>query len=439
MNINKEQENIVNFVKSEISKLHEKKIDLAKTAYSYFATFGKTIGLAKINLNRFPVFGLIEYFVTIFKDNLNLIRSHSLEIINESKHINQRILLISNASLKDFNNNGHYFDRYFRINSNDYKNIIFILHYLESEIPSKIEKNIILFRNKRNNFFNGLIFFLKEKFKSKNYETSSYSNFAEKICELIKKNINILNLEKVIIPYEGQPFQQSVFAEVKMTKKEIETIGYDHSVPHSLPLNLFFRTGAPDTLIVNSKSQFENSVNFLNWPQERVKLAPSLRYQKNDKEDFKNKIFFPYQIFNPKIVLNEFNNFLSQQEDFSLNKLDIKMHPVSPFIDKQKKLKNELLNIMNKYGNKFNSKNSNKDTSIFIGATTAIIVALEKNIRVFHLCTNPILDSYSNYMWPKLRINYVSQYIFEYKVDEKNNFLTFGDNSEQFNNHYINN
>lgn len=224
-----------------------------------------------------------------------------------------------------------------------------------------------------------------------------------------------------------------------MTKKEIETIGYDHSVPHSLPLNLFFRTGAPDTLIVNSKSQFENSVNFLNWPQERVKLAPSLRYQKNDKEDFKNKIFFPYQIFNPKIVLNEFNNFLSQQEDFSLNKLDIKMHPVSPFIDKQKKLKNELLNIMNKYGNKFNSKNSNKDTSIFIGATTAIIVALEKNIRVFHLCANPILDSYSNYMWPKLRINYVSQYIFEYKVDEKNNFLTFGDNSEQFNTHYINN
>ena len=224
-----------------------------------------------------------------------------------------------------------------------------------------------------------------------------------------------------------------------MTKKEIETIGYDHSVPHSLPLNLFFRTGAPDTLIVNSKSQFENSVNFLNWHQERVKLAPSLRYQKNDKEDFKNKIFFPYQIFNPKIVLNEFNNFLSQQDDFSLNKLDIKMHPVSPFIDKQKKLKNELLNIMNKYGNKFNSKNSNKDTSIFIGATTAIIVALEKNIRVFHLCAKPILDSYSNYMWPKLRINYVSQYIFEYKVDEKNNFLTFGDNSEQFNNHYINN
>lgn len=115
------------------------------------------------------------------------------------------------------------------------------------------------------------------------------------------------------------------------------------------------------------------------------------------------------------------------------------MHPVSPFIDKQKKLKNELLNIMNKYGNKFNSKNSNKETSIFIGATTAIIVALEKNIRVFHLCANPILDSYSNYMWPKLRINYVSQYIFEYKVDEKNNFLTFGDNSEQFNTHYINN
>ena len=89
----------------------------------------------------------------------------------------------------------------------------------------------------------GLIFFLKEKFKNKNYETSSYSNFAEKICELIKKNINILNLEKVIIPYEGQPFQQSVFTEIKMTKKEIETIGYDHSVPHSLPLNLFFKNG----------------------------------------------------------------------------------------------------------------------------------------------------------------------------------------------------
>ena len=439
MNINKEQENIVNFVKSEISKLHGKKTNLAKSAYSYFATFGKSIGLAKINLRHFSIFGLIEYFITILKDNINLIRSHNLEIINKNKHTKEKILLVSNASLRDFNSNGQYIDRYFRINSNDHKNIIFILHYLDTEIPLKVQSNIILFRYKKNNFFSGLFFFLKEKFKNKNYETSSYSNFAEKICELIKKTINISNLDKVIIPYEGQPFQQSVFAEIKMIKKEIETIGYDHSAPHSLPLNLFFRTGAPDTLIVNSKSQFENSVNFLNWPQERVKLAPSLRYKKNDKEDFKNKIFFPYQIFNPKIVLNEFSNFLSQQEDFSLNKLDIKMHPVSPFIDKQKKLKNELLTIINKYGNKFNGKNSNKDTSIFIGATTAIIVALEKNIRVFHLCDNPILDSYSNYMWPKLRINYISQYIFEYMVDEKNNFLTFGDNSEQFNTHYINN
>ena len=443
MDIEKEQEKITNFVKSEINKLRKKDINIAKSSLSYFALFGETIGLAKILVFRQGFLKIINYYKTIFKDLILIAKSHNLEIVNSNIPKNAKNIVISNASFNDFQENGSYVDRYFKINSDEFRKTIFIINYSENKIPKKINDNIILFRNKKINIFSGLIYLIgkiiKETLNTKFfYELSSYSVLAENLFYFIKKNFIIENIEKIIVPYEGQPFQQFLFYKIKKINNKIINIGYDHSAPHSLPLNLFYREGAPDVLLVNSISQKENSINLLNWPKEKIKLVPSLRYSLKSEESFSNKIFFPYKIFDQDLILNHLEIFLKKQKDFSLNQMEIKMHPVSPYNKEQIKLKEKIESLLLKYTRKFTEKYINQDTSLFIGATTAIIVALEKNIKVIHLCNDPVIDSYSNYMWPRLKIKKITDYLFEYLLNEKETFLIFGKEPELFKNYYLN-
>ena len=118
--------------------------------------------------------------------------------------------------------------------------------------------------------------------------------------------------------------------------------------------------------------------------------------------------------------------------------MEIKMHPVSPYNKEQIKLKEKIESLLLKYTRKFTEKYINQDTSLFIGATTAIIVALEKNIKVIHLCNDPVIDSYSNYMWPRLKVKKITEYLFEYLLSEKETFLIFGNEPELFKNYYLN-
>ena len=70
----------------------------------------------------------------------------------------------------------------------------------------------------------------------------------------------------------------------KNINPKINIIGYDHSAPHANPLNLLYREGAPDLLFVNGKSQKNYLINYLDWPSEKIKIVPSLRYKNNSKE-----------------------------------------------------------------------------------------------------------------------------------------------------------
>ncbi len=83
-----------------------------------------------------------------------------------------------------------------------------------------------------------------------------------------------------------------------------------------------------------------------------------------------------------------------------------------------------------------NFGNKNKNTSIFIGSTTGIIVALEKNLDVFHLCFDPVFESYSEKMWPYLKVKKINDNIFVYNLKKKNTFINFGEGDSSFNQYY---
>ena len=68
--------------------------------------------------------------------------------------------------------------------------------------------------------------------------------------------------------------------------------------------------------------------------------------------------------------------------------------------------------------------------SFFIGQTTSVIVALEKNLNVIHICNNPNFDMYNSKLWNNLKVAKISNNSFEYKLLKKNSFLNFVNNSK---------
>jgi len=50
------------------------------------------------------------------------------------------------------------------------------------------------------------------------------------------------------------------------------------------------------------------------------------------------------------------------------------------------------------------------------------ILLLKKNYRILHLAMEPELQVYTKLFWPEIKVNYISENIFEYTLKEKNIF-----------------
>ena len=120
----------------------------------------------------------------------------------------------------------------------------------------------------------------------------------------------------------------------------------------------------------------------------------------------------------------------------NLKKLIVKNHPSMLNSDDHIKIKSQLENIMENYKNRFSEKTTNSNISIFIGSTTGVIVALEKKLRVIHVCFDPVLDSYSEELWPNLKVKQLSSNVFEYSLKKEGEFILFGDEANIFKKYY---
>ena len=95
-------------------------------------------------------------------------------------------------------------------------------------------------------------------------------------------------------------------------------------------------------MIVNGDSQKNYLINYLGWKKEKIKITPSLRYNKNSAEDFKNNVYFPWSIIDEKSILQSFEILFKNLEPNSLNHLNIKIHPVSSNFKQQLSFKKKI-------------------------------------------------------------------------------------------------
>ena len=84
------------------------------------------------------------------------------------------------------------------------------------------------------------------------------------------------------------------------------------------------------------------------------------------------------------------------------------------------------------YNNIF-SNTSKHSYSVFFGATSSVIEALENGSNVIHIVDNATFETYSSKLWPSINVNMINKNIFRYTLKIKNKCITFGNRQRNFN------
>jgi hypothetical protein len=446
MRIGLKQKQIIDISKKIIShdKYNENENDKV-SALTYFALWGTTPGFERIKFKLFGLKSFIRFSLSVLKDIIGIAYLEKIEIIKNKnfKAKNFKKIILSRSMISNFDKNNNYVDRYFLINSKNEQKTLFLLLHSDIRKPKKISKNIVLLCLEKKNinlFF--LIKYLLKKIKYSHFsireffkQTSSFIRTGELINNFFNKEIELKTIDFILTPYEGQPYENMVFNEVKKKNKRLITAGYDHSAPHSIPIHLIHRNFSPDLLFLNGSSQIDFLNKFLKWPKKKLKLVPSLRYTNKMKQRFNDQVFLPYEIFNEKSIIKDFKKIISRYYNNDLRYLKIKNHPLMTNSKKHKQLTLKLESVIKSSKNN-KIKKDKKKTAIFIGPTTGAIVALEKNLRVIHICFDPLFDSYSQRLWPNLKVSQITKNSFIYKLNKRNSFINFSNSKTCYKKYY---
>ena len=414
----------------KIRLIENKKTNLENVQNIYYPTFSDSVGLFEIfKLFKFKI-DYLDFYYKILKNTFSGIFFSYSKIYKSEKNINYDNLIFTWANYKNFNLNGSLNDRYFNINSRQTKNTLWVVVYSDAKIPKSIDENILIYKNFKNKFeISKFVFFiLKKIFSFKNFsfffhDISNFSFFGDNFLKDIKIYLKP-EIKKIFLPFEFQPFQNRIIYYLKQNKIKTKIIGYIHAPPLSFPSNYIYRKVSPDEIIVNGEDQYVCFNKSLNWPKKKIKVKPSTRFLKNKKIFMGNKIYFPMTIRDEKEVYKSFLYIINSSK-FCLGGIEIKKHPITAKEKKVLKFEKKLKKLL--LSEKVKKVKKNKNLSIFIGSTGAIIEALERGTKVLQICEFPLLDVYSNELWKNIVVSKIAKNIYTYKLKKKGRLIKLGD------------
>ncbi len=366
----------------------------------------------------------------IVKDILYSLNYHYHKIYESNKEYQYNKIIFTWAFKNNFKRNGSFDDRYFNVNSKNLKKTLWVVVYMSKENPNKIDNNIVLFKpiTKRSINLLSIFYFIFKNFlfifKNLKYFLTSISNenyFADIFLKGTNKFIN-KNVKLILLPYEGQPFQNRLIEMIKKKYKKVKTIGYIHSPPMAMPSNFVYKNGCPHQIILNGNDQIHCFTKLLGWKKSKIKLFPSFRFLKFNKKN-KNTIFLPLFIRNTNNVMDSLK-ILHEKNFVNLKKFKIKNHPAA--LQSKKNL--EMITKINLLSNnlKKNKEIIKNNFLIFIGTSGAIIESLERGAKVIQICDTPIFDVYSNKLWPSIKTKKIARNIYIYELKKKGSLIKLG-------------
>ena len=434
--IEKKQIFLILKVKQYLLLLKQIGIDTSKSSFCYLSTYGINPGQAKLLLWLKKNNSILNYYKTVI---IHILAISSFQNYTITKFIKKKYnnLFLTWGRKKNFKNN-YFYDDFLKARSDFFQDSIFFVIYLDDDLPKRIPKNVILFHKK--NKSRSVLFLLKKIIQTilrNNFNLnktfhylSSQTVFAELMNEQVTQIQNDTKFKKIIMPYEGQPYQNFVIK--NLTKKIInfKSIGVIHSILPALPLNLVKREGSPNHIYVSGDGQKEVLIKYCGWSNKEIFLTKSLRFNKKLDRKISGSIFFPINLNKVNKISNYFEKFLIGRKEKSLPIMKTRNHPQMKESKNHQLLEVCLNKLFKKYKNKFNP-NIKQNVCLFIGTTSAVIEFLEKNVLIIHLPIHDEFDIYTRKIWRRIQtLN--KNGVFYYKKEMKNKLVELSDDNYSF-------
>ena len=421
--------------KEYLRKYNQEKYKPDRNTNFYLASVTKSIGyyiLKKIfNIKSTSLFENFIYIISDIYFGIN----YSVKIIKRKNFKNSfSKIVLTWGFKKDFDKNGVFYDKYFNTYSSTQKKILWLIVYLDNDLPKKISSNLVVIKAKGYKILNLLswlkfLFFNTPKiFKSFDFflvNVSSFNFFSKRVIVSLKSILN-KKYDEIIIPYEGQPFQNEIIKFLKNKDKNTLVTGYIHSLPVAVPTNFIHKQFSPDRIFLNGKDQIFCFNKILGWPMKKLNYIPSLRFRKS-KIIKKKKILIPYLVNRPDRVLSRIEYI--HKKISNLNGYIIQSHPAAKNFKSNLRLVSKMQQLID--SDSF-LKQSLYDL-IFVGHSGGISEFLENGFKILHICEDPEFECFQSEIWKSIKTTKISKNIFSYKLKKKGNLINFGKNNTDLN------
>jgi|TARA_B100001093_G_scaffold512905_1_gene583694 hypothetical protein len=439
MNSELKQKKLFFKAREYMDKLKKSEVDTASSSYSYLTCWGETVGYARLKIWINGYRNIFQY-IKIFIKNLYVIGCYSdFRISKNDINLDIYKKLIISWSFKDnFSQNGEYHDRYFNLKSSQTKNTLWLLLSIDNIFPANLDLNVIILYRKNNKF--NLIYLIKQiaclilekNFNMKKiFHELSFNSFLSKlIVNKINKRFDQLKFESILTPYEGQPFQQTLNNFFKKKNQNTITQGYIHNVLTPFPGEYFFRSGAPDQLLIHGLSMKGILEKYLGWPKEKIKIIKSfMKPIQNEKNNFEN-IYLPYELEDFSNSLKIFEKYLELSEKSSLKNFEVKIHPANLNCKKNLEYKKNLEKVLDKYNSRFSLNSFRQSISIVFGFSSLIVQLLENNKSILQITTSPEFEVFfqADKYWDFLTVEKKFQGAYFYSLSKKSSFIDYSEN-----------
>ena len=436
---------VINLCKIYLNKV-KKKVPISISPFFYFTTWAETIGRVKL-LSIIYKFEF-KYVKTLIKNIFFIGKNYDLILENKKNFFlkNNFDIVVSYSTISDFDHRGFFYDKYFNISSNENKNIFWFLISLDHKTPKIIQDNIVIVKKKKLNSFSYFYIFKiliknllnkkKSIFNLFHFWNVEY-NFSEIVSNMFMNFFgNNKKIRNVIFNYESVPFQNFLINTVKSINNTIKTYGYLHCAPWPLQTDLLFKGVQLDKLLVSGEDQKSVLIKYFGWNKNKVSVVPSLRFDKNNKKQFRNYIFIPYNLEKNNNFIYRFRAFLDNSPDKSLPFFNVRVHPLNKKSEIHLNFINQIKILLKARKQKFFKKKSN--LSIFFGSATGVCIqALEEGTNIIHFPENIIFDAFSSKIWKNIDVENINGDILKYSIKKKGKIFNVTNEKKKFQKYLI--
>lgn len=411
------------------SRLADKHIEIDPDLY--LNSWARCLGNARLKLLLDGWQSLPHYVYMRVADTVNFLQFDETEVsgCDQTNQVYDSII-ISWTGSDDIDSEGVHFDKYFGMSSDQLLNTLWILVSYDGVKPARYASNVLVLTQSKSSYLKALIKIVKVVKGQKKCISGAVESARERVNVVLAAMRSTVGT--VLMPYEAQPFQHAINAAVHAGYPHVRTVGYLHSAPPPLATDLLYRPGAPKCLKVHGSGYRDMLGDVYGWPKTIIEDIPSLRYIKSKFETFNGLILLPYSFERPGLILKALEEYLDKVSLTGNLVWTIRNHPVMRKSKKHLELIDDIDRLLSSFPTRTNVDSVCPDTVIIVGATAAILEALESNLDVIHIVSEPLYEIHSQQLWAYIDVEQIGTYAFKYnlKTENEGRYIVFGKGSD---------